>query len=127
MWSFSLLCFMLRPHRASSGQLHDNRAVFRNGEQPFGSTSPERVSAPTVGFSQGPQGASRTGWCSAGCKTGPGTARPSARIPLAAAWPGLRAPAPACSTLQHWGKGVPRAGSFRSSGSDSKMPPDAGL
>lgn len=41
MWSSSLLCLMVRPHRASSGQIYDNRAVFRNGEQPFSSASPE--------------------------------------------------------------------------------------
>lgn len=41
MQNFSLLRLVARPHGASSGQIHDNRAVFRNGEQPFGSPSSE--------------------------------------------------------------------------------------
>lgn len=51
--SFSLLHLVARPHWASSGQIRDNRAVFRNGQQIFGSASPQSracwVSSPTVG------------------------------------------------------------------------------
>lgn len=72
---------------------------------------PHRLWAPQglPGAVERPQGASCTGWRSVGSEMEPGTAHPSANLPLAALRLGLRAPALACVTPPARGKGGARS------------------
>lgn len=103
MRSSSLLRLVVRPHQASSGQIHDNGAVSQRGAASWlclcrveCAGCPHPLRAPQ-GLPGAPGGASCSGWCSFGGGMEPGTAHPSANLLLAAPPPGLRAPAPACT------------------------------
>lgn len=106
MHSSSLLCLVVRPHQASSGQIHDNGAVSQRGAafwlclcrvECAGCPHPLWAPQGLLGAVDQLRGASCSSWCSFGSGMEPGTAYPSANLLLAAPQPGLRAPAPACT------------------------------
>lgn len=137
MRSSSLLCLVARPHQASSGQSHDNRAVFRNRAQLFGSSSSKRSVLSVLTDRELPRVCLvlRTGPEE---PPAPAGAQLEARRGLAplilrqtSRW---QLPGRACvlllrhaSPLQHRGRGEPGAGTSKSSGGGGEMLPDAGL
>lgn len=108
--SSSLLCLVVRPHQASSGQIHDNGAVSQRGAafwpclcrvECAGCPHPLWAPQGLLGAVDQPRGASCSSWCSFGSGMEPGTAYPSANLPA-----GSSSARPVCSCPgMHRGRG----------------------
>lgn len=101
MLSSSLLRLVVRPHQASSGQIHDNGAVSQRGAASWlclctvecaGCPHPLRAPQGLPGAVDQPGGGSCSGWCSFGRGMEPGTAQSLGKPPA-----GSSSARPACS------------------------------